>query len=191
MNKIINLACVLTFFTLIFCGCKDTESYSDLLRDEEKAVNWYLSGQRVESQIPADSVFETGANAPYYRMDEDGFLYMQVVNAGNKDQRAQDGDMVYFRYMRKNLKYMYEGYEVTPDGNADNLDSKAGNTSFKFGNTSIPSSAKWGTGIQIPLQYLGYGCEVNIVMRSYIGFVADQTECIPYVVNVRYFKPEY
>ncbi|MDE6844082.1 MAG: DUF4827 domain-containing protein [Muribaculaceae bacterium] len=173
-------------------ACNDTESYSDMLRDEEYACNWYLSGQKVETTIPADSVFECGSDAPYYRIDEDGYLYMQVINLGDKSQRAKAGDKVYFRFMRQNIKYLYEGLTVIPDGNADNVNNSLwGNTSFVMGNTVLSTSTQWGTGIQMPLDYLGYNSEVNLVMKSSVGFLNDQTQCLPYVINVRYFKAEY
>ena len=41
------------------------------------------------------------------------------------------------------------------------------------------------------MRYLGYNSEVNLVLRSYIGFTNDQAQCLPYAMNVRYFKPEY
>ncbi|MDE5876313.1 MAG: DUF4827 domain-containing protein [Muribaculaceae bacterium] len=174
-----------------FVSCNDTESYSDMLRDEEYACNWYLAGKKIEVDVPADSVFECGTDAPFYRMDEDGYLYMQVINPGDKSQRAKAGDKVYFRFMRQNIKYMCEGLNVPPDGNADNVDSKWGNTSFVMGNKVLSSTTKWGTGIQIPLDYLGYNCEVNLVLKSYVGFTDDQMQCLPYIINVRYFKAEY
>ena len=36
-------------------------------------------------------------------MDEDGSVYMQVINRGDMDNRAKADDLVYFRFMRYNL----------------------------------------------------------------------------------------
>ena len=55
-----------------FTGCNDTKSYAERLADETKYINAFLADQRVVGHIPADSVFEVGPNAPYYRLDEDG-----------------------------------------------------------------------------------------------------------------------
>ena len=55
----------------------------------------------------------------------------------------------------------------------------------------LSSYLEYGTGIQMPLKFLGYGSEVNLVLKSYYGFQEDQTSCIPYLINIRYFKPEY
>lgn len=193
MSKHIAIKTILIMLPMlaVLCGCSKSESYSELLRDEEKACNWYLSNHRVETEIPADSIFECGPDAPFYRMDEEGFLYMQVINPGRKSPSPKDGDVVYFRFMRQNIKNMYEGMDAADEGNGDDMDSMVGNTRFVLGNLTLPSSSKWGTGLQMPLRYLGYESEVNLVLKSYVGFTADQSECLPYVVNVRYFKPEY
>ena len=107
---------------LLFMGtlmsCEDTKSYSDLLNEEEHADNWFLSGQRVCVEIPADSVFETGENAPFYKMNPEGSVYMKVIERGNMNDRPKEGQKVYFRFMRKDIKSMYEGGDPAWDGNA-------------------------------------------------------------------------
>ena len=57
--------------------------------------------------------------------------------------------------------------------------------------TRLPSTTRYGEGIQKPLDFVGYNAEVNLVLSSYYGFVTDQTSCIPYIINIRYFRPEY
>ncbi len=70
-----------------------------------------------------------------------------------------------------------------------------GDTYFILGSQS-GTSANYGSGIQMPLKFFGYDCEVNLVLKSYYGFTNynnynDQSSCQPYLVNVRYFRPEY
>ena len=182
---------------MVVSSCSKTQSYSELRRDEEHAVNWFLAQKRVELQVPSDSIsFETGENAPFYKLDEDGYVYMQVINKGEVDDngtptdKVKSGDQVYFRFERKNIKYMYENLGDAEGGNSDNLTSEAG-TYFFYKNTYMQVSTQWGTGIQMPMKFFGYNCEVNLIIKSYCGFVSDQTNCDPYVLNVRYFKPEY
>ena len=185
---------ILTPLAIVMAGgCSDDESYSDLLRDEERAANWYLAQHRVEPEIPADSIFEEGEDAPFYRMDEDGNLYMQVVRSGDMKDRPKDGDQVYFRFSRRNLKTMYEdeNHEAPAEGNLDDMGTALGTTKFFYGNTIYPSSTQFGTGIQVPMDYLGYYAEVNLVLKSYVGFTTDQSQCNPYIINVKYYKPEY
>lgn len=181
---------IITLIALL-SSCSKEQSYSELLRDEEKTINWYLSQQRVELNIPEDSVFITGKDAPYYKMDEDGHVYMQVISPGDRNSMAVKGDLVYFRYMQMNLRNLQDyGTEIWT-GNAENLGIGAKPTSFVFGNNYLPSTTQYGTGIQVPLKYLGYDCEVNLVIKSIEGFTDNNFQCIPYVMNVRYFKAEF
>ncbi|MDE7346167.1 MAG: DUF4827 domain-containing protein [Muribaculaceae bacterium] len=181
---------------LFLASCNKTESYSDLLKKEQKASNWFLAQQKVCNEISADSVFLTGPDAPYYKMDDDGYVYMQVVKADNPGNRniPSYGDQVYFTYTRWNIETMYNNnsFDIAPtDGNQNNFINLVGDTYFIYGNYSVNSSLKYGSGMQIPLSYLGYNSEVNILLKSYYGFLEDNTTCIPYKVNVRYFKAEY
>lgn len=167
-------------------SCSDSVSYSELLNEEEEATNWFMANQKIVTEVPADSVFQYGEDAPYYRMDEDGFIYMQVINPGTKNNKAKDDELIYFRYMRTNIKEMYQNLDPSPEGNADDMGNAS--TSFRFKNLTLSSSYMYGSGIQLPLHYLGVDCEVNLVIRSYYGFTATQSECIPFVYNVKYYK---
>ena len=187
-NSIKILAVVMTLGAL-FTACKDDKSYADLLNEEEHAVNWYLSGCRVAVDIPADSVFKTGPDAPYYKMDEEGQVYMQVRDPGNPASRPEKGETVYFRYKEKNIKNMWEGMETSWSGNGQDISLIA--TTFIFGNYTLTSSSKWGEGIQIPMKFLGYDSEVNLVIKSRKGFINYQSQCLPMLVNVKYFKAEF
>ena len=172
-------------------SCDKTESYSELLRDEERAVNWYLSGFSIETEIPADSVFIVGEDAPFYKMDEDGHVYMKVLDPGDPDSRPQSGDKVYFRSSSMNLKNYYEaGYELWT-GNSADLGTGSEPTSFVFNNYQYTTTSQYGTGVQEPLKYLGYDSRVMLVVKSPAGYPALQTQCLPYVMDIRYFKGRY
>ena len=84
---------------VMLAACKDSKSYNELLDEEDKAVNSFLANQKVELAVPADTVFETGENAPYYRLDEEGNVYMQVINTGDrKNNKSETGENIYFQY---------------------------------------------------------------------------------------------
>ncbi len=179
----------------MFASCSKTESYSDLLKKEQKVSNWYLAQHKVCNEIPADSVFLVGPDAPYYRMDDDGYVYMQVLKAPSlKDRKIPaTGDQVYFTFTRYNIETMYNNntLEVSGVGNQTDFISSVGDTYFIFNNYIVSSSSQFGSGIQLPVSYLGYDSEVNILLKSYYGFSDESTTCIPYLVNTRYFKAEY
>ena len=156
-------------------------------------MNWYLANQNVYLELPEKNedliTCETaGEDAPFYKLDDDGYVYMQVVSA-NFDEMVETGDLVYFRFSRENISLMYEGVDQDPVGNSDYL--SFGTTSFVYKNTNLTTSTQWGTGIQMPLKYIGYNSEVNLVLRSYYGFYDEQSTCVPYLINLRYFQAEY
>lgn len=181
-------------------GCSKSQSYSELLRDEERACNWWLSDKNVNLELPEDIreiiTSETlrsgnhtwGEDAPFYKLDAEGYVYMQVVRA-DFSEMVEEGDLVYFRYVRESILDLYDGVEGTTEGNGNYLPS--GSKSFVYRNTYLSSTTTWGTGIQMPLQYIGYNSEVNLVLKSYYGFTNEQSYCIPFLINIKYYKPEY
>ena len=172
-----------------FSSCESGTSYAELLTEEDHAVNYFLSNHRVVNEIPADTIFEYGPDAPYYRINEDSNLYMQVINPGNRDNRVKNDELIYFRYTRYNLKIFYEFNEWVGSGNSDNFQLPA--TSFRFGNTALSSVSNYGMGIQEPLKLLGVDCEVNLVVKSQLGPSSDIASVVPYMYNLRYFRQPY
>lgn len=183
---------IMVFAAILIVSCSDSKSYSDLLKDEQKVSNWFLAQHHVCNEIPADSVFEVGEDAPFYRIDPDGYIYMQVLKVGDREI-PNTGDQVYFTFTRYDIQTMYNNntLEVEGEGNQSDYLNSVGDTYFIYGNLNVSSSAKFGSGIQKPLSYLGYNSEVNILLKSYYGFQSDNTTCVPYLVNTRYFKGEY
>lgn len=174
--------------TLATVSCKDTKSYAELLTEESHKVNNFLADQRVDNTIPTDTnfVFETGPNAPYYRLDEDGNVYMQVINPGTKGQYVKDEQTVYFRFTRYNLNNYVDG--VLPSGSGNEADVTAGNAWFRYNNFTLESSYRWGAGLQQPLKYLPIDCEVNIVIKSQYGLYEEMTYVVPFLYRVRYYR---
>ncbi|MCM1450592.1 MAG: DUF4827 domain-containing protein [Clostridiales bacterium] len=169
-------------------SCSDSKSYADRLVDENKAMNLYLSDCRVENSIPDGNKFEEGPDAPFYRMDEEGNVYMQVLRSGDRENNmASDDELIFFRFTRYNLLYYFNYGEMVSEGNADDMNQVA--TSFRFKNTTLSSSTQYGSGIQLPLDYLGIDCEVRLVIKSQYGFSSEIAAVTPYLYELRYFKP--
>ena len=66
-KKVVVLASLVAAF--LMSSCNKNESYADLLNKERHAANAYLANCRVVNEIPKDTVFEVGNDAPYYRLD--------------------------------------------------------------------------------------------------------------------------
>lgn len=191
LNSKISIFSFLGVMLALFSSCEKTKSYSELLKEEEQAVNWFLAQKKVALEIPENNDFQIGEDAPFYRMDPDGFVYMQVIRKGDLENKPQEGDRVYFRFMRQNIKSLYESGSAIWEGNATDFGGTSSSTSFILGNTVLTTTTQYGEGIQLPLDYLGYDSEVNLVIKSNEGFTSDASQCVPYLYNVRYFKAQY
>lgn len=177
---------------LSLTSCEDGKSYADLLDDEEKAVNWYLAQYKVETIVPEDSNFEVGENAPFYRLKNDGSVYMRVIRKGDMENRPQEGDRVFMRFTRYDIQNIYKGYDTSGVGNDTDLSLNPDGMSLVYGNNVLPSTVQYGEGLQLPLDYLGYNCEVDLIVKSTQGMTAEMSNCVPYVYkSLKYFKAEY
>ena len=187
-NRISWLAvAALTAFAAVLTACYDDNSYAELLEEDNKAVNLYLADQTIETTLPEDNDFITGEDAPYYRLDNDGNVFMQVVKKGDGEM-AQSDQRIYFRFMRYNL-INYDGVNTMPgEGNSDYVEG--GNMSFRYQNFTLESSSAWGMAIQMPLQYLPLNSEVRLVVKSQYGWTSEISSVQPYLYHIRFYKSQ-
>ncbi len=171
-------------------SCSDNKSYAEKLEDERRACNAYLANYVVIDGIPVDSVFEVGPSAPFYRIDPDGNVYMQVLKAGDrKNDRAKTSETIYFRYTRYNLTYWYtQDHAWIGEGNADDMTMAA--CYLKYNDYTLPASSQWGYGLHLPLGLLGVNCEVNLVIKSQFGLLNEISYVTPFMYHVRYFHSQ-
>lgn len=190
-RKPLIIALIAAVIGIILPSCNDGKSYSELLNDETKSVNTFLATQHVITSIPKDSVFEVGPDAPYYQLDEEASVYMQVLNSGDTSERVQDDQLVYFYFTRYNLhQFAQTGSLDDTDGWGNSDDLGMGSASFRFNNYSLSASSQWGSALQMPLQFptIGLGCEVNLVVKSQYGLTSEIAQVMPFLYNVRYFR---
>ena len=164
-------------------ACDDNVSYADLLVEQDHYVNNFLADQQVILEIPEDTVFICGEDAPFYLLDEDHTLYMQVLNPGTKGNMVVDNEQIYFRYTRYALANYNNGKLPTGSGNNITLNP----CWFRYNNYQIQASYNWGTGIQRPLSLLPVDCEINLVMKAEQGFSQEASDVQPYLYkNITY-----
>jgi len=175
---------------VMLTSCNEDQSYADRLNEERNAVNAFLANHRVVMSVPEDTVFEVGPDAPYYRIDADGNVYMQVLNAGDRvNDKAKKNEPIYFRYARYNLATWYaNGIWSQADGNENTMDAVS--CSFNYSDYTLPSSSQWGYGLQFPLLFLGVECEVNLVIKSQYGYTSEISYVQPFFYHVRYFHSQ-
>ncbi len=172
---------------MAFTSCSDGESYADQLNDERHATNHFLAHYRVVDHIPADTVFEVGTDAPFYKLDEDGNVYMQVLRyTKHSADSAKTSQNIYFRYYRYNLLTLYSSQEWSGSGNENDMSQDP--SYFQYNNYTMPQSSSWGYGVQMPLKYLGVDSEVNIVVKSQYGKSDEISYVVPFLYHIRYFR---
>lgn len=181
------LVMVFALIGLSLTSCDNSKTYAELLTDETHYVNNFLADHRVINSIPADTVFEYGENAPYYRIDDDGNLYMQVIDPGTPGNKVKSNELLYIRFTRYNLVYYIDGEFKTSEGNDNVL---GGNFYFRYGNYELNSSYSLGSGVQAPLAYLPVDAVVNIVIKSQFGVPSEMSYVVPYLYSIRYFRPK-
>lgn len=184
MKRILQLLAALAAIVFLLPACNDDASYTDLLNAESRRVNAFLADHRVIATIPEDTVFQTGSDAPYYQLDPDGKLFMQVLDPGS-GPKATLNQLVYFRYTRYNLSNYVSGEELEIYESNENTAYEA--TYFRYGDTQLSSSTQWGTGIQAPLQYLPLNSVVNLVVKAEYGVTQEMSYVQPMLFNIRYF----
>lgn len=185
--KTIFLPALAAVLGIIASSCSDSKSYADLLNEENKAVNLYLANQRVSDVIPEDGNFEVGEDAPFYQLDEDGNVFMQVLSKGDTE-KAEEGARVYFRFIRYNLRYYAPGEKLVGSGNAEDMSTTS--MYFIYDDFQNTNSATYGEGIQMPLKYLGYNCKVNLIVKSQDGWSDEISNVIPFLYTISYFKSQ-
>ena len=163
MNRLYIPILSLLGLILMATSCSDNKSYAELLTDESHCVNAFLAQHRLVDEIPEDSVFQIGPDAPYYCLDEDHNVYMQVLDKGI-DQRPEKGDRVYFRYMRYNLfNYVVGSNDNIGAGNANNMTSEA--TFFISGRSRV------GHGLRHALSLRNFVLQACPLTRQSIKFI--------------------
>jgi len=181
-NIIIGALAICTATVSLYCS--DNKSYAELLEVENKAVNRFLADQRVIGYQEDFTDFEVGADAPFYQIDKEGNLYMQVIKLGEYE-KPEDNQLVYFRFTRYNLSYYTTGGEMEGEGNSESIEY--GDQSFRMNNTTLESTTQWGSGIQHPLTLIPLGSEIKLVVKSQYGWTAEIAYVQPFLYHLRYY----
>lgn len=190
--KTILTGSVAVMASVMMQSCDDGKSYAEMLTEENKAVNLFLVDQKVVGSVPADSIFQVGNQAPYYQLDEEGNIFMKVLALG-EEGNVEEGQQVIFRFRRTNLMYYYPGANIENldwEGNNDNPVSNI--SSFRYGDYTLPSSAQWGSAIQLPLSFkqIQLGSRVMLVIKSQYGWSDEITYVQPYLYEISYNRRE-
>ena len=100
MNKILGSSLMMTAVLLI-TSCDKTQSYADMLKAEEKAIERLMDEENIVvlKEYPADGVFKENE---FYQMDND--VYINVIDSGNGNRIGTKRQNVNSRFVVRFFK---------------------------------------------------------------------------------------
>lgn len=180
---------ILSLLALLMAAssCSDSKSYADLLNEENQVVNAFLAQHRVEETWPGIDNCEVGKDAPFYCVDDEGNVYMQVISKGD-GTFPEKGEHVSFTYLSYDLNYYVVGSDSNVGSGNLNSPGTSPSTYFIYDDYTIEQSSQYGTGIQIPVKLLGFNSKANVVIKSQAGPSAYMSYVIPFLYDISYYK---
>jgi hypothetical protein len=185
-RQIISILSLLALLMAV-SSCSDSKSYADLLNEENQVVNAFLAQHRVVETWPGVDNCEVGEDAPFYCVDDEGNVYMQVIRKGD-GTFPEKGEHVSFTYLSYDLNYYVVGSDSNVGSGNLNSPGSSASTYFIFDDYTLEQSSQYGTGIQIPVKLLGFGSKVNVVIKSQAGPSAYMSYVIPFLYDIAYYK---
>lgn len=174
MKQIFLFALSIVILSLAFAACDDQKTAQEYLKEEKKAIDKYIDRQNIDViySYPEDGVFDLEKNQ-YFKTPVEG-LYFQVVDSGNGKRVVPAVDKVQVRF-----DYFFDIKDFV--GGNENLIYYQWIFPFEFV-YGIPGSYQKSEndvflacdGWAIPLNYVGEGAIVNLIIPSGIGNTSDQ-----------------
>ena len=173
---------------LILCAalaaisCSKTKSYTDMLKDEKKAINRFLdeNGFEVLSDFPADTVF---GEKEFVKL-ENG-VYLNIIDRGTADRATMNRTKILYRCKLHHLLYgdtlVYVNYGPHSNG-TDPIPFTYGD--YSSSNPSDPSYVWVSEGMQEALKYVGHRSKVKMIVPFKYGTYADQSKGNPVYYEV-------
>jgi hypothetical protein len=185
MRKTVVFIGSLILLGLVYVSCDNSKSMQEYIREEKKAIERYISSQKIKvlNEYPQDSIFEENE---YYKTSEG--LYMHVVDKGNPNRRVEPYDQVLVRFDH----FYYVKSFVSGSTDSIVLNYLYFPIEFRYGIAGSYSSDPAGlacNGFALPLSYVGEGAVVNLLIPSELGNATDNSSFAPvFYKNLKYTK---
>lgn len=184
------------YFVLILCAaclmgsCSKTRSYTDMLKDEEKAIDRLIDSLGIEvlKDFPDDSIF---AENQFVKMDNG--VYMNIIDRGEGRATLYSTRIMYRCNAYYFLNYFQlcinSNYGPNSNGTVPYPANGAQTVPFIYGegttnNQADPKYIYVSEGIQTPLQYVGHRGRVKLIVPFDKGNYYDQGEGYPVYFEV-------
>lgn len=176
MKKGFNILLILCA-AIVAISCSKTKSYTDMLKDEEKAIERLIdaNGFEILRDFPADTVFKENQFVEL----ENG-VYLNIIDKGTDQRAVQYSTKMLYRCKMKYFlnvdTLMIENYGPHSNGTSP--------ISFTYGDYSMnspydPSYYYVSEGLQEPLKYVGDRAKVKLIVPFRRGAYYDQSNGNP------------
>ena len=172
MKKGFNIL-MIVFAAAVLFSCDKTKSYTEMLKDEKKAINNLIdeNGFKILKDYPANGVF---AENEFVKLDND--VYLNVVDSGNGNRATIGKTTVLMRVIGQ--------FFMTDTFNHNGFTSYTDPIIFKYGyNTTIDnqyiSTLFLGEGLVSALEYVGDSASVKMIIPFKLGSEYSNNNGLP------------
>ena len=176
MKKGFNILLILCA-ALVAISCSKTKSYTDMLKDEKKAIERFIDDKGLEilDDFPADSVFKENQ----FVLLDNG-VYLNIIDKGSDQRAVQYKTKMLYRckmsYFMDSTIVAIENYGPHSNGTSP--------IAFTYGDYSKnspydPSYYYVSEGMQEPLKYVGDRAKVKMIVPFKRGAYNDQSNGQP------------
>lgn len=191
MNKILGSSLMISA-VLLATSCDKTQSYADMLKAEEKAIEKLMDEEDIVilKEYPADGVFKENE---FYQMDND--VYINVIDSGNGNRIGTKRQNVNARFVVR----FFKSDTIELDGFASSRlpvtfsYQKYSDNYYKWrydqNDTNVDAimSSFICEGLASGLQYVGDSSIVKLIVPFKVGPTSFQSSGEPlYYTKVRY-----
>lgn len=171
MRKLLFSITSLILFVVAISSCSNTKTYAEKLADEKNAIAKLLADSFVVIPFNVDSLY-TPQNRHIMQLDGKG-LYMAIISKGDMDNKAVANATT--------VNYRFKGLWVMSEDTTYSLESSTYPFKLKFGQgaTSLSDYTQACDGIQRPLNFLGDGAKVKLIIPSKLSFTNYQSSVTP------------
>lgn len=189
MKKGFNILLILCA-ALVAISCSKTKSYTDMLKDEKKAIERLIdaNGFEILDDFPKDSVFKENQ---FVKL-ENG-VYLNIIDKGSNERAVQyKTKMLYrckMRYFLEVDTLVYENYGPHSNGTFPCPSNGINSVPFTYGDYSSSNMYELSysfvsEGIQEPLKYVGDRAKVKLIVPFKRGTYYDQSAGNPVYYEV-------
>lgn len=176
--NILMIVCV----ALSILSCSKTKSYTDMLKDERKAIERLIDDEGIKllGEFPKDSVFQDNE---FFKLSNE--VYINIVDLGGANKAVSGKTEVLARF---DASYFMD--DTTRISNYGPNSNGLYPMEFKYGHSTASGYASYliSEGLQTGLQYVGHKGKVKLIIPFKRGSSTDMQGGDPVYIRIIEYK---